>query len=255
MLLALLSFLYLITIFFMANSVQITPRLWQLKLGMVDSYLLDTEDGLLLLDTGYPNSADKIFAAVRESGHDPARIRHLLLTHCHVDHAGSAAEVRRRTGGRTYAHAADAAFITQGAGERSGTTRSPGIMAGLVYFFFIRNARTSYEPLPVDQLLTPGEVLPWAGGLEVIHAPGHCAGQVALLLRQDRLLIAADLCSHVMGLGYSVVNEDLALARQSILRVAEYPFERAVFGHGDALNERVNERANQQLQEKFARLS
>ncbi len=73
--------------------VQLTPRLWQLKLNLVNCYLLETEDGLLLIDTGYPNSADKLFAAVRESGHDPALIRHLLLTHCHIDHGGSAAVV------------------------------------------------------------------------------------------------------------------------------------------------------------------
>ena len=233
----------------MATAVQITPRLWQLKLGLVNSYLLATEDGLLLIDSGYPNSADKIFAAVREAGYDPSNIRHLLLTHMHIDHAGSAAEVRRRTGARTYAHPLDAPLIETGVGMRPDTTRSPGLVEALVYFFYIKGHDTSYEPLPVDQLLEDGQVLPLAGGLEVIHAPGHCAGQVVLLLRQDKLLIAADICSHTLGLGESVVNEDHALAQQTILRVADYPFERAVFGHGDALTER----ANQQLKEKFAK--
>lgn len=233
----------------MANAVQITPSLWQLKLGLVNSYLLATEDGLVLVDSGYLASADKIFEAVREAGHDPANIRHLLLTHLHIDHAGSAAEVRRRTGARTYAHPLDAPLIEEGVGMRPGTTRSPGCVEALVYFFYIKGHATSYEPLPVDQLLEDGQVLPLAGGIEVIHAPGHCAGQVVLLLRPDNVLIAADICSHTMGLGESVVNEDHALAHETILRVAEYPFEQAVFGHGDALKER----ANQQLREKFAK--
>nr|WP_125917027.1 hypothetical protein [Hymenobacter coccineus] len=47
--------------------------------------------------------------------------------------------------------------------------------------------------------------------------------------------MAGDLCSNVAGLTYSTLNEDRALAQQSILRAAEYPFQRAVFGHGDAL--------------------
>lgn len=147
----------------MANAVLITPCLWQLKLGMVNSYLIEMEDGLLLIDTGHPHSADKIFVAVREAGHDPARIRHLLLTHCHAD---SAAEVRRRTGARVDAHVADAALLSQGIGTRPGTTRAPGLTAALVYFFVIKNATTSYEPIPVDQLVQHGEVLPLAGGLE-----------------------------------------------------------------------------------------
>ena len=232
----------------MANAVQIIPNLWQLKLGIVNSYLLETEDGLLVVDTGYPDGTDKLFAAVREAGYNPANIRHLLLTHCHVDHAGSAAEIRKRTGARTYAHATDASLITQGIGKRPSTTRSPGLMAALIYQFFIKNLKSSYEPTPIDQLLQGGEVLPLAGGIDVIHAPGHSAGQVVLLLRQAGVLIAADLCAHVLGLSYSPVNEDLALARQSIFQVADYPFDRAVFGHGDSLDGR----ANQQLKKKFS---
>ena len=117
-----------------------------------------------------------------------------------------------------------------------------------MYLFFIKYAGTRYEPVPVDQLLHHGDVLPLAGGLEVIHTPGHSAGHVCLLLRQAGVLVAGDLCAHVAGLSYSTLNEDLALAQQSILRAAEYPFQCAVFGHGGALPEQ----AAQRLQDKFA---
>jgi len=232
----------------MPNILQITSRLWQLKLGVVNSFLLKTEDGLLLIDTGYPNSTEKLFAAVHETGHDPAHIRHLLLTHCHLDHAGSAAEVRRRTGARTYAHVMDAPLMTQGVAERHDTTRIPGLVPSLIYLLFIKYAGTTYEPVPIDQALQHGELLPLAGGIEVIHTPGHSAGHMALLLRQEGVMVVADLCSHVIGLSYSTVNEDIILARQSILRVADYPFERAVFGHGNPLDQR----ANHQLRDKFS---
>jgi glyoxylase-like metal-dependent hydrolase (beta-lactamase superfamily II) len=56
-----------------------------------------------------------------------------------------------------------------------------------------------------------------ANDIEVIHSPGHCAGHIALLLRQEGILIAGDICSNIMGLS------------KSILRVAAYPFERAVW--------------------------
>jgi beta-lactamase superfamily II metal-dependent hydrolase len=92
-------------LFLMSNVLQISPQLWQLKMGMVNAYLLETSDGVLLVDAGWPNKTEAIFKAVRESGHNPEDIRHLVLTHGHIDHAGSAAEVRRRTGARTYAHA------------------------------------------------------------------------------------------------------------------------------------------------------
>jgi len=67
-------------------------------MGMVNAYLLETDDGVLLVDAGWPNRTEAIFNAVQESGHNPADIWHLVLTYGHIDHAGSAAEVRRRTG-------------------------------------------------------------------------------------------------------------------------------------------------------------
>jgi glyoxylase-like metal-dependent hydrolase (beta-lactamase superfamily II) len=231
----------------MANSLQITRDLWQLKMGMVNAYLLDTEDGLLLVDAGWPDKADAIFEAVRESGHDPKKIRHLVLTHGHVDHAGSGAEVIRRTGARAYIHPADLDLIQQGNSEHPGTSVTPGLMPAIAYRLFIKPGGTKYDPFTIHETLEDGKSLPMAEGVEVIHSPGHCAGHVALLLRKEGVLIAGDICSNIMGLGYSVLNEDRALARTSILRVAGYPFERAVFGHGKPLDKR----ANQLLKEKF----
>jgi glyoxylase-like metal-dependent hydrolase (beta-lactamase superfamily II) len=101
---------------------------------------------------------------------------------------------------------------------------------------------------PLNGVLKDGEVLAMAGDIEVIHSPGHCAGHVALLLRQDGVLIAGDICFNIMGLSYNVLNEEISLARRTILRVANYPFERAVFGHGKPLDKR----ANQQLKERFS---
>ena len=201
-----------------------------------------------MIDAGWPNKTETIFAAVRESGHNPADIRHLVLTHGHIDHAGSAAEVRRRTGARTYAHAIDLELINKGDAKRPGTTVTPGFIPAIAYLLFIKYGGTTYESFPVDQVLKDGEALPMAADIEVIHSPGHCAGHVALLLRQDGVLVAGDICSNIMGLSYCVLNEDISLARRTILRVANYPFERAVFGHGKPLDKR----ANQQLKERFS---
>jgi glyoxylase-like metal-dependent hydrolase (beta-lactamase superfamily II) len=232
----------------MSNALQISRHLWQLKMGMVNAYLLEADDGLVLVDAGWPNKTEAIFKAVQESGHNPGDVRHLVLTHGHIDHAGSAAEVLRRTGARSYAHAADLELITRGEAERPGTTVTPGMIPAIAYLLFIKPGGTRYESFAVDQTLKDGETLPMANDIEIIHSPGHCAGHIALLLRQEGILIAGDICSNIMGLAYSVLNEDRTLARESLLRVAAHPFERAVFGHGKPLDKR----ANQLLKERFS---
>jgi glyoxylase-like metal-dependent hydrolase (beta-lactamase superfamily II) len=57
----------------------------------------------------------------------------------------------------------------------------------------------------------------------VIHAPGHCAEQVALLWRPGRKLVAGDVCISLMGLGDPVGFESLEEGRSS---------DAAGFGHG-----------------------
>ena len=91
------------------------------------------------------------------------------------------------------------------------------------------------EPLAIDQPLTPGEILPIAGGIEVIHTPGHCAGQVALLWRPGRMLFAGDVCMNVMGLGDPVGFESLKDGRASQRKVAGLAFDAVGFGHGEPI--------------------
>jgi glyoxylase-like metal-dependent hydrolase (beta-lactamase superfamily II) len=92
------------------------------------------------------------------------------------------------------------------------------------------------EPVAIDQPLTAGEILSIAGGIEVIHTPGHCAGQVALLWRPGRMLFAGDVCMNIMGLGDPVGFESLKEGRASQRKLASLSFDAAGFGHGEPIS-------------------
>lgn len=66
----------------------------------VSSYLVNTSDGLVLIDAGYARTVDWLLDSVKASGFDPARIRYILVTHSHTDHAGGAARLQQLTGAR-----------------------------------------------------------------------------------------------------------------------------------------------------------
>jgi glyoxylase-like metal-dependent hydrolase (beta-lactamase superfamily II) len=182
-----------------------------------------------------------------EYSHDPAEIRHVLLTHGHVDHAGSAAEISRRTGAKVYVHAADLPLTAKGEAGYDGITVTPGIIPKLVYRFVIQPGGSTYESFPIEKTIGDGEILPFANDIQVIHTPGHSAGHVSFLLPGEGILIAGDICANVMGLSYSTINEDRALARESILKAAEFPFDQAVFGHGNPLKKRADQLLNQRF--------
>ena len=198
-------------------------------MGQVNAILLDAGPELVLVDAGFPGKASVVLDAIRALGRSPGELRHLVLTHAHPDHIGSAAAIVRETGARTYLHGADVAIAESGGPFRP-MTRAPGLVEGAIFRLVWRpDGRT--KPFRVDTELVDGETLPLAGGLRVIHVPGHCAGQVALLW-QGRMLIAADACSHVLGLGDPIGFEDADEGRRSQRRLAGLAFETACFGHG-----------------------
>ncbi|MBL8155524.1 MAG: MBL fold metallo-hydrolase [Anaerolineae bacterium] len=93
---------------------KVVDGVYAIRLGGVNAFLLEAQDGLALIDTGSPGSADEILVAVDELGKQPDDIHHILLTHWHPDHMGSAAALKRATGARTYAHPIDAPIIREG---------------------------------------------------------------------------------------------------------------------------------------------
>jgi glyoxylase-like metal-dependent hydrolase (beta-lactamase superfamily II) len=223
----------------------VVPGLYELPLGQVNAHLLETADGLVLIDTGYPGNGETIVAAIRSLGHEPYSLRHIVVTHCHEDHAGSLAELKRLTGAHSYMHPVDAALVREGRCLRP-LLRGPGFLNGLIFTLLIRKAKSTIEPAAIDHEVADGEVLPFAGGLRAIHVPGHSAGQIVLhWAGQGGVLFAADSCASVFGLAMSPAYEDLELGRKSLGRLASEKFDTAVFGHGRPIDRDASARFRQ----------
>jgi glyoxylase-like metal-dependent hydrolase (beta-lactamase superfamily II) len=201
-----------------------------IPMGMANAFLIEGDEGLILIDAGFPGKETAVFRAIRGLGRSPDQLKHLIFTHGHPDHIGSAAAVVRETGARTYMHPLDIPMAESGGPFRP-MRGAPGLLRrAMCKLFYHPDERL--EPVAIDQPLTDGEILPIAGGIEVIHSPGHCAGQVALLWRPGRMLFAGDVCTNLMGLGDPVGFESLEEGRASQRKLASLSFDAAGFGHG-----------------------
>jgi len=63
---------------------------------VIGSYLLDTEDGPALFDCGPSSCVERLERGLRERGVELGEIRHLVLSHIHLDHAGAAGVLVRK---------------------------------------------------------------------------------------------------------------------------------------------------------------
>ena len=215
-------------------AAQIVPGLYVIPVGPVNAFLLESSDGCTLIDSGLPGSADKILQAIRELGKQPTDIRHIVLTHAHPDHIGSFAAIKKATNADAYMHPFDAPIATSGRGFRP-MKAAPGLLTGILFRLFVRPV-PSVESASIEYRVEDGQQLPIAGGLTAIHVPGHCAGQLAFLWPQHGgVLFAADACSNLMGLGWSLGYEDFDEGKRSLRKLAALDFHVACFGHGKAI--------------------
>ena len=152
------------------------------RLGLVNSYLVEEDEGLTVIDTMLPRSAKKIIAAAERRGRPIVRI---LLTHAHGDHVGSADEL--------YAALPDAELIISERDSRllrKEMELEPGEPEDK-----LRGSYPGIETKP-DRLIGPGDAV---GSLEAVAAPGHTPGQLAFLDPRDGTLYCADAYSTLGG--------------------------------------------------------
>jgi glyoxylase-like metal-dependent hydrolase (beta-lactamase superfamily II) len=215
-------------------ATQIVPGLYAIPVGPVNTFLIESSDGCTLIDSGLPGSADKILEAIGELGKQPKDVRHIVLTHAHPDHIGGFAAVKKATSADAYMHPLDAPIVTSGSGFRP-MTAAPGWLTGIMFRLFVRPV-ASVEAAPIEHRVKDGEKLTIADGLTAIHVPGHCLGQLAFLWpKHGGVLFAADACSNMMGLGWSLGYENFEEGKRSLRKLMAFDFRVACFGHGKAI--------------------
>ena len=144
-----------------------------------NAYIVSTEDGLMLVDTGtgLGRTTKRIFAAIAATGHQLSDVRDIVLTHYDADHVGGLAAIKARTGARVAIHELDAPVVAK---KEPPGARVP-LLVRVIYRWLVR-------PVTPDRLLKDGDVV---GGLRVVHVPGHTPGSVALV-RDDGAVFSGD---------------------------------------------------------------
>ena len=66
----------------------IAGNLYYVGNSWVSVYLIDTGEGLILIDTAMPQTVYLTLEGIRRLGFNPKDIRLILLSHAHYDHCG-----------------------------------------------------------------------------------------------------------------------------------------------------------------------
>ena len=144
-------------------------------------YLIDFSDELVLIDSGAGGSSSQIARNIEMLGLNPASLSKIILTHCHIDHIGSAPFFREKYGTKIVIHELDAEAL-----ETGDSIRTAANWYG-----------TIFPPTKIDEKLKDAHVILKFGEEELhcLHTPGHTPGSISLYLdRADkRILFGQDI--------------------------------------------------------------
>ncbi len=232
-----------------APAVQLSPNVWRIPLlrDFVNGFILRDDDGqVTLVDMGVKQSGKKVMAALESIGSGPSDVTRLLLTHAHPDHAGGAAYVAQQTGKDFGIHEVDADFARQGISP----PRDQSFLLGRL----LGRGKNGFPPVTVGETFTDGQVIPFAGGIHVVHTPGHSPGHASYLLPEWGVLITGDSIFNVRGLRWPIKAfcTDFRLTTQTATRLAELDYTTAAFTHGPELSDQPREHIRRFLKEKGA---
>lgn len=143
-------------------------------------YLVDLGEPVLI-DCGSGFAFHHVIENVGEAGFDPADIKNLILTHCHVDHIGGAHLFKSHFKSSLVMHELDADIVEKG--DQIHTA---------AFCFNIK-----FQPLHIDKIITEEKESLRFGDYDLvsIHTPGHTPGSISLYLDIDdtRILFAQDI--------------------------------------------------------------
>ncbi len=202
--------------------------------GVANTHIVENEHSIVVIDAGMPWQARRIVNAIRALGHSPSDVRLILLTHGHIDHAGSAVALKRLTGAPIAMHRADARLtatrdlkIPPG---RSGVIDAAG---GVLRAFGWAVPLETFTP---DVWLDDGISLHDFGiDARTVHTPGHTAGSVSLAF-DDGALFVGDALLNVLHVSFPLWWEDPAAARESACRIKSLQPRVCYSGHGRAFD-------------------
>lgn len=209
---------------------RLTSKLTQLtRLGSMNCYLVQEDDGLTLVDTNLPGSTRLILEAAK---HLRGPIQRILLTHGHMDHIGSLDALH---------DASPRAEVLIGHREsrllKKDFSLDPGEPQAKV-----RGSFPGAQTNPT-QLLNEGDMV---CHLRVISTPGHTPGHLSFLDEREGMLIAGDALVGFGGLRSigdapwyfplaDMATWHAATGLESVHKLIELDFDGVVAGHGPAI--------------------
>jgi glyoxylase-like metal-dependent hydrolase (beta-lactamase superfamily II) len=203
-----------------------------IKLGIVNCYILKSQEGYILIDTGYARKRKELEKELEDIGIKSGNLNLIVLTHQDFDHTGSAANLRNKYNTKIAMHREDSKAVERG--DMLWNRKGRNIVTLFILKFLLLVFRIGkFEKFTPDVYLEDGDDLSLYGlEAKVLHLPGHSKGSIGILTDENDLL-CGDL---LMNFGKQPAKSSLIDIKEqlevSIERLKEFNINTIYPGHG-----------------------
>jgi len=186
---------------------KILNNIFLIKIGFVNTYLIEKDGDLVLIDAGLEGSGDKILEYIAKNNYRLEQLKSIIITHHHHDHVGGLKEIIKKISVEIASHLEEAPLIRESCGV------NPTILLSNNSIYM---------------------------GLRVIHTPGHTPGHLCILDEENGAIFSGDLFYEENGILKEIpykYSKDPAMNRSSIKKLINYSFKHVLPSHGNPILE------------------
>ncbi|MDV3129451.1 MBL fold metallo-hydrolase [Mycobacterium sp. 21AC1] len=172
----------------------ITDRVHFAQTDLVNWTLVTDDDGVILIDAGFPGQRDEVLGSVRRLGFGIDDIRAVLLTHAHIDHLGTAIWFAKNHGTPVFCHTDEVAHAKRDYLEQAAPA---DVIRHIWQPRWLRWSATitakggmNHAGIPTAQELTTEIATGLPGNPVAVPTPGHTGGHCSFLV--DGVLVSGD---------------------------------------------------------------
>jgi glyoxylase-like metal-dependent hydrolase (beta-lactamase superfamily II) len=218
------------------KSIEFPLRLAGIKIGTVNSYLIKTETGYILIDTGFPRNRADLEKELKEAGCRLGDLKLIVMTHGDGDHSGNGAYLREKHGAKIAIHSDESAVVENGDATLSRTRPS-----------FLRRVYNRIALALLSPLIKSGKLEPFSPDFtidegydfsefgfnaKVLHIPGHSKGSIGILT-SDGDLFCGDLLVNMRRPSVNSMGVDnQSELKASVERLKNMKINMVYPGHG-----------------------
>jgi hydroxyacylglutathione hydrolase len=198
------------------------------RLGSVNCYLVETDAGFVLVDTGGSNKRADLEKELEKAGCKPGNLQLIVLTHGDFDHSGNCSFLREKFGAKIAMHRDDLGMVERG--DMFSNRESGGVLLRILaplLFGFSKSDR--FVP---DLYIDEGyDLSDYGWEATALSIPGHSRGSIGLLTASGDLF-CGDLFANIDRPALNSLMDDLGAAKASVDKLRDLEIGTVYPGHG-----------------------